>query len=360
MGNLAGQQWHGRCDSFERQVASVSHVPKNPAPERPHPRLPCPQSLVRHGWWCYTETSKLRWYMEYVQYTERPALRAPVMLMAFAGWPDAAEGATGALKYLARKLPTRQFASMDPEEFYDFTHTRPVSRINEQGRREVTWPGNEFYSYHSGEQEQDLLIFVGVEPNLKWRTYSNAIADVAQEQEVSRVIMLGALLDAMPHTRAIRITGGSTDPELQVKLGGMRVRASRYQGPTGISTAVSSVFLERDIRYGSMWGHSPHYIQVAYYPKVSLALLESLGEVLDRSFDLEELRAAEGSFDRQFRQALEKEEELLAYVQKLERRYDASAQPEGPMPTPQEMVKELEEFLKRRQTDGDSPGTQPS
>ena len=295
--------------------------------------------------------------MEYVQHTERPALRAPLMLMAFAGWPDAAEGATGALKYVVRKLPARRFASIDPEEFYDFTHVRPISRFNAQGQREVTWPANEFYSYHSGEQEQDLLIFVGVEPNLKWRTYSNTVADVAQEQEVTQVIMLGALLDAVPHTRATRITGSSTDPELREKLGGMRVRASRYQGPTGISTAISQVFLSRDMRFGSIWGHSPHYMQVAHYPKVSLALLEKLGETLDRSFDLEELRAAEASFDQQFRQALGKEGELLSYVQRLERRYDASAQPEGPMPTPQEMVQELEEFLKRRRTDGDTDGT---
>ncbi len=119
--------------------------------------------------------------MDYVEYTEQPKLRAPTMLLAFAGWPDAAEGASGALKYLARKLPAQRFASIDPEEFYVFTRTRPVSRYNEHDQREITWPANDFYAYHSGEREQDLLIFVDIEPNLKWRAYSNAIADVAQE-----------------------------------------------------------------------------------------------------------------------------------------------------------------------------------
>ncbi len=295
--------------------------------------------------------------MDYVEYTERPNLRAPIMLMAFAGWPDAAEGATGALKYLIRNLPAKRFASIDPEEFYDFTHVRPMTRFNEQGEREVTWPANEFCAYNSGDQEQDLLIFTGVEPNLKWRSYSNAIASVAQEQEVSQVIMLGALLDSVPHTRAIRVTGSSTNPELQEKLGGLRIRASRYQGPTGISTAVSQAFLSRDIRFGSIWGHSPHYIQVAHYPQVSLALLEKLGSVLGKNFDLEELRAAGVSFDQQFGDVLEKEEELLSYVAQLERRYDRAAQPQDPMPTPQEMVKELEDFLKRRRTDGDTDDT---
>ena len=230
------------------------------------------------------------------------------------------------MKYLVRKLSTRQFASVDPEEFYDFTHVRPISRTNAQGQREASWASNKFYTYDSWEHEQDLLVFMGVEPSLKWRTYANVIVDVAQEHGVRQAIMLGALLDAVPHARAIRITGSSTDQELQERLEGMRVRASGYQGPTGISAAISQEFPNRDIRFGSIWGHSPHYLQVAHYPKVSLALLEKLEETLDRSFGLEELRAAEADFDQQFQQALAKEEQLMAYVRRLERRHDASAQ----------------------------------
>jgi proteasome assembly chaperone (PAC2) family protein len=292
--------------------------------------------------------------MDYVEYTNRPKLRAPVMLIAFAGWPDAGEGATGALKYLSRTLPAAKFASIDPEEFYDFTDNRPVTSTNAEGEREITWPANEFFAYDSGDLNQDLLIFVGVEPNLKWRTFSNVIADVAQEYEVSRVIMLGALLDSVPHTRAIKISGGSTDPELREKLGGMGIRGSGYQGPTGISTTVSQVFLGRQMRFGSIWGHSPHYLEVSEYPKVSLAIIESLQKVLGARFDLEELRETEASFARQFEKALEKEDELITYVQRLEHRYDASAQENEITQTPQEMVRVLEEFLKLRISEEDS------
>lgn len=299
--------------------------------------------------------------MDYVEYTEHPKLRAPTMLLAFAGWPDAAEGASGALKYLARKLPAQRFASIDPEEFYVFTRTRPVSRYNEHDQREISWPANDFYAYHSGEREQDLLIFVGVEPNLKWRAYSNAIADVAQEQGVVRTIVVGALLDAVPHTRPIRVTGGSTDPELQEMLGSTGVQGRRYEGPTGISTAVSQVFASRDIRLGHVWGHCPHYVQASSYPKVSLALLEKLNKALDEKFDLEELRASESSFEQQFTSALENDEKVLDYVHRLERRYDArveQTESQEPMPSPEEMVIEMEEFLKRRRTNGDGGGSQ--
>ena len=299
--------------------------------------------------------------MDYVEYTEHPKLRAPTMLLAFAGWPDAAEGASGALKYLARKLPAQRFASIDPEEFYVFTRTRPVSSYNEHDEREVSWPANDFYAYHNGEREQDFLIFVGVEPNLKWRAYSNAIADVAQEQGVVRTIVVGALLDAVPHTRPIRVTGGSNDPELLEMLGSTGVRARRYEGPTGISTAVSQVFASRDIRLGHLWGHCPHYVQASSYPKVSLALLEKLSRALDEKFDLEELRTTESSFEQQFTSALENDEKVQEYVQQLERRYDARAEQselQEPMPTPEEMVTELEEFLKRRRSNGDDQESQ--
>ena len=258
--------------------------------------------------------------MEHVGYTEHPNLRSPLMLMAFSGWPDAAEGATGALKYLVRKLPAQQFASIDPEEFYVFTRVRPVSQTNTQGQREVTWPTNEFYYYDAGVGQQNLLIFIGVEPNLKWRAYSNAIAEVLQEQGVRQVVIMGTLLDTVPHTRAIRITGGSSDPSLQEKLDGMEVRSSTYEGPIGITTAVSQALLSHDIASGSIWGHAPHYTQANHYPKISLALLEKLQEMLDWHLDLDQLRSTEASFQQEFQDAVENEDELMTYVARLERR----------------------------------------
>ncbi|MBI2171256.1 MAG: PAC2 family protein [Chloroflexi bacterium] len=291
--------------------------------------------------------------MERVQFLGSPNLQSPIMLLAFAGWPDAAEGATSALSYLARKLPAQRFASLDPEEFYVFTERRPVSSVNPKGEREVTWPANDFYAYETRDHILDLLICVGVEPNLKWRAYANAIVEVAQRFGVTKAIMLGALLDSVPHTRPIRISGGAMDEEMAKRLGAMGVRGSGYQGPTGIGTAVSQAFLAGGIRFGSIWGHSPHYIQVAHFPKVSLALLESLQEALGTTFDLEEMRASEASFGRQFQQALDKDDEVLAYVQRLERRYDAAQEQEAAIPSPQEMVQELEQFLRgRRKQEG--------
>lgn len=291
--------------------------------------------------------------MEHMQFTTTPNLQAPIMLLAFAGWPDAAEGATGALKYLTGKLSAAKFASIDPEEFYVFTDKRPISRVSAQGDREIAWPANDFYAVETRDHAQDMLIFQGIEPNLKWRAYSNAIIEVAQQFGVTKAVMLGALLDSVPHTRPIRISGGAMDLEMAQKLGNLGVRASGYQGPTGIGTAVSMAFAAKSIRFGSIWAHSPHYIQVAQFPKVSVALLESLQDVLGTTFDLKEIRASAVDFDHEFQQALEKDDEIQAYVQRLERRYDAARLQDTAIPSPQEMVQELEQFLKgRQQQDG--------
>ncbi|MBI4199801.1 MAG: PAC2 family protein [Chloroflexi bacterium] len=291
--------------------------------------------------------------MVYLQYQQQVRLRAPTMLIAFGGWPDAGEGASGALRYLAQKLSAHPFASIDPEEFYDFTLVRPTVRFNALGAREITWPATQFYAWDSGDQEQDLLLMIGVEPNLKWRTYSQVVVDLASAHGVARAIVLGALLDAVPHTRDLRVSGSFTnDPDLQQKLGDLHVRGSRYQGPTGITSALSLAMAEHGIKYGTLWAHSPHYIQATHYPKASLALLHMLDEVLGLRFDLDDLRAAQEGFDRQFQEALAKEDELQAYVRRLERRYDLAQEERGPLPSPQDMVKELEDFLKRRRTDG--------
>ena len=167
---------------------------------------------------------------------ETPPVKLPIMVVAFAGWPDAAEAATRAILYLVRKLPAKKFAEIDPEEFYDFTVVRPQTRVNRRGVRTVRWPTNDFYYVSSEDPNKRLALYVGTEPNLRWRTYSNIITKVAENWGVELVVSLGALLDAVPHTREPRITGRASSEELSQKVEWLGVRNSGYQGPTGIHT----------------------------------------------------------------------------------------------------------------------------
>jgi proteasome assembly chaperone (PAC2) family protein len=197
---------------------------------------------------------------------ELPANMA-TMVMAFGGWIDAGEAATGALRHLVHHLAAPCLASMDPEAFFVLTLTRPTVRRTAAEPREVQWPQSEFFVWQPPEGQPGLLLFCGMEPHLKWRTYAQLLLDVAAQCGVQRIVSLGALLAEQPHTRPARVTGRSTDPTWQalIEAWGM-YRPSRYEGPTGISTVVLEAATRRGISHLALMGQAPHYLQDAENP----------------------------------------------------------------------------------------------
>lgn len=292
--------------------------------------------------------------MEGLNFSSVPSLHEPTMIVAFAGWPDAHEGATHAVRYLIKDLKAERFADIDPEVYYDFTQVRPVTRLNENGERTVIWPANEFYHYaHTERMPKDLIFFVGIEPNLRWRSFVGAMMEVARQCDVKTVISLGALLDAVPHTRDIRVTGTTPDRSLRRSLG---LQGSSYQGPTGITTALMEACQGADIPFASLWGHSPHYLQVAQNPKVSQALLVRLGEIMGGvEFNLEGLRSSGISFEKELQDVMASNVDLNSYISRLEQDYDSSFRPSAnDMPSSESIVQGIEEFFRQQRSQGSS------
>ena len=294
--------------------------------------------------------------MDHLTIHETPDKKLEHLVIAFSGWADAAEGATSAIKFLQRKLNAKKFADIDPEEFYDFSQTRPYSSRTRDGKRRINWPANDF-SYLSGpDSKSGVMVFVGVEPNLKWRTFSNTVATVAKDYGVNSVIHIGALLDAVPHTRPVKLSGTASQPKLSEFLEGQGIRSSKYQGPTGISSAVMQACLDEGMEYTSIWGHTSHYLQAAPNYRVGATLLQILIKLLDLPLDLTELQSAATTFNEEVAKAVEKDEQISSYVTKLEGQYD-EALAAIEIPDPQELVRDLEQFLRGAQR---RPPTDPS
>ena len=300
--------------------------------------------------------------MDYFLDYEHPDLEEPIFLYAFAGWADAAQSATHALRYLVNQLGAVKFASVDPEEFYDFTQARPHTAFNHDGNRVITWPSNELFAWKGGPAYPDLAVLIGTEPSLRWRTFAKQVVSVVNGLSVSRVVHVGALLDTVPHTREPRITGTGAMTAAQAAPSGVEMRRSRYTGPTGITGVVADALRGAGLSYVSLWGHTPHYLQVAPNPKVSLGLARAMGKFLQIEIDLEPLRSQGKSFDRKVVQALTNEPEVTEYVRKLEmdydRRFAAAAIQAVEMPEPADAVRDMEEFLK--QLRGGPPSSQDS
>jgi proteasome assembly chaperone (PAC2) family protein len=294
--------------------------------------------------------------MEHLIIHETPAKRLKHMVVVFSGWADAAEGASSAIKFLQRKLKSKKFAEIDPEEFYDFSQTRPHTSRTKDGKRRIHWPANEFSYLTDLSTDSGVMVFVGVEPNLKWRTFAKTVATVAKDHGVESVVHIGALLDAVPHTRPVKLSGNASESKLSEFLEGQGIRSSNYQGPTGISSAVMAACIEEGLEYTSIWGHTSHYLQAAPNHRVGSTLLEILLKLLNLPLDLAELKSAAGVFNEEVEKAVAKDEQIASYVAKLEGQYD-EAVAAIEIPDPAELVRDLENFLRGEQR---RPPTDPT
>ena len=280
----------------------------------------------------------------------RPELERPVLIAAFRGWNDGAQGASLAGGYLAKTWNAQQFASIDPEDFYDFQATRPMVSLVEGMTRRIDWPDNDFYHASPEGLGRDALLLLGVEPNLRWRRFTSLVVELAREHEVELVVTLGALLADVPHTRPAPVTGTATDPELVERLG---LQASRYEGPTGIVGVLHDACREASLPSVSLWAAVPHYVSLAPSPRAALALCERLGDLLEAGIDTSELEQAVEAYTQRVTEAVSTDEDTAEYVQELERR--AEMIDESDLPSGDSLAAELTRFLRERDEEDKPP-----
>jgi proteasome assembly chaperone (PAC2) family protein len=279
-----------------------------------------------------------------ISYT--PTLERPVLVAAFRGWSDGGQGATLACGYLGRQWDVERFADIDPEDFVDFQATRPHVSLDEGMTRKIDWPENAFYHGSIPGLGRDAVLLLGVEPNMRWRTFCGLITDFARDLGVELVITMGALLADVPHTRPAPVTGAANDPDLVERLG---LQQSRYEGPTGIVGVLTDAFRQLDVPCASLWAAVPHYVSLAPSPRAARALVERLGEVLDTEIDTAELAEAEDAYAAQVSEAVAGDSDTAAYVEELERRSDTVDElTEEGLPSGDTLAAELTRFLRER------------
>jgi predicted ATP-grasp superfamily ATP-dependent carboligase len=277
----------------------------------------------------------------------QPALERPVLIAAFRGWNDGGQGASLAGAYLARAWSAIEFASIDPENFYDFQATRPMVSLVEGYTRRIEWPENTFMYAPLPGGGRDAIIMLGVEPNLRWRSFCDYVTHLAQEFKVELVVTLGSLLADVPHTRPAPVTGSATDPELIQRLG---LQASRYEGPTGVVGVLHDACGRAGISSASLWAAVPHYVSLTPSPRAAKALVDRLGTLLGADVDTAELDEAADAYAQQVSEAVSADEETSAYVQDLERRVDELAE-EADIPSGDAIAAELTRYLRQRDKD---------
>ena len=286
-----------------------------------------------------------------------PALRSPVMLIAFSGWNDAADAATGVTSHILGAwtdgihavdeqtgVVPELIAEVDPEDFYDFKVNRPMVNIDDSHLRSLTWPGTQVFGLQMPELDFDFVIVRGVEPSMKWKTFTQDLIDLAEDLDISMIVTLGSMLADAPHSRPITVTCSGAHPEIANRLG---VEVSKYEGPTGILGVIADACLRRGLDAVSLWAAIPHYASNSPSPKATLALVNALEDLLEITLPQGELPTQSLEWESEVDELAREDSDVADYVKALEESKDSALLSDV---SGDEIARELERFL-RRQTE---------
>lgn len=306
--------------------------------------------------------------MSFVQYHKQPELRSPVMIAAFGGWNDAADAATTAIKFLIDRWQPDKFAEIDSEEFFVFTETRPLVHFSKGSLRTLTWPSNQFFAYSAPELDHDIIVCLGTEPQLMWKTFTREFTELCKHFQTSEVLLLGAFLASIPHSLTVPISGFSSNPELTERLNELDVQKPRYEGPTGMVGVLQDALQQANVPVASLWAAAPHYLAATPNIKVTAALLTYLNTYLAMDLDLTDIQADAVRFEEQITTLVARDPEASNYVRKLEEQAasileegddededdedDMVVHPDrpistGPLPSADMLIRSVEELLRK-------------
>jgi PAC2 family protein len=286
---------------------------------------------------------------KYVKLDWMPELERPVLIAGFTGWNDAAEAASRAVGTLNDSWQARRFGAFDAEEFVDFQSTRPQIRLSDGVTRRIEWPENALSATAPALDAlggRGAVLLSGPEPNFRWRSFCDAVAETAKDLGAEMVVTMGALLADVPHSRPVSVAANSQDPALVENL---NLSASRYEGPTGITGVLHRVCAEAGLPSVSFWASVPHYLPAVPSAPAALALLQSLSVLLRIDVDTADLEQTSSSYQEQVSVAVSQDSDLSSYVQMLEERFDSQAEGgERNLPTGDDLAQELEGFLREQ------------
>jgi proteasome assembly chaperone (PAC2) family protein len=277
-------------------------------------------------------------------------LKTPALIAAFEGWNDAGEAASGAVNHLGIAWQASPIGAIDPEDFYDFQVTRPVLEVSDGRTDRLVWPTTRLSLAQPENLNRDLILVHGIEPNMRWRTFSDELVSSFTELGVELVILLGALLADSPHTRPVPVNAAASDTGLAAEL---HVEPVDYKGPTGIVGVLQHVCAAAGIPSVSLWAAVPHYVAQPPSPKATLALLRGVEDILDVTLPLADLPEEARAWERGVDELAEQDAEVAEYVKTLEEAKDATDLPEA---SGDAIAREFERYLRRRGNRGEHGG----
>jgi proteasome assembly chaperone (PAC2) family protein len=271
-----------------------------------------------------------------------PRLTDPVAVVAFEGWNDAGDAATGAVEHLELTWKATPLAALDPEDYYDFQVNRPTVSLEGGLSRRIEWPTTRISVARPHGEERDVVLIRGIEPNMRWRGFCEELIELCRELDVRTVVGLGALLADTPHTRPTPVSGSAYDPESAQNYG---LDTSRYEGPTGILGVFQDACVQAGLPAISFWAAVPHYVSQPPSPKATVALLQRVEEVLELTVPLGDLPRQAADWEQTVDEMANEDAEVVEYVRSLEER---ATETDLSQASGDAIAREFERYLRRR------------
>ena len=277
--------------------------------------------------------------MQDVEWVEDPSLRDPVAVLAFEGWNDAADAASGALFYLMTHNDEIPIAQIDLDPYINYQMTRPLVSVDGSERR-IRWPAMGIFGLVLPEHRHDLVLVISEEPHYRWRDFCTEVIEKLLQIGVRRAVALGAFAGQIPHTLPIPIFGSSNDPDFAQRMG---INPSTYEGPTGITGVITSALSDVGIEADALWAGLPHYLAGNPSPTGTRALLYALGDAIGWRFDVEALDGLVAEYEEQVRLITADSDEMTEYVRHLEQESESRMISQG---NSRRLVEDIERFLR--------------
>jgi proteasome assembly chaperone (PAC2) family protein len=285
--------------------------------------------------------------------TKRPSLHAPYLIAGFGGWPNGGNVSTDTVYFLQSTLKAEQIGEITSDDLYIYSSptlaSRPVTVIREGVLESLRFPSNTLFACQRLGAKHDLLLLQGIEPDLHWQQFADAIIECLQTFKAQRLYTIGGYLDYAPHTRLPRLSAVVTHEALKDELEAYDVDLTDYEGPTSIQSYLLAACRAQGIEGISLWGGAPSYVQGSY-PRLTQAMLQFLSQLWRLPLDLEEVEEQAIELEATLHEQIDTNPELADYIRRLEQAYD---QAEGPQPdmNTDAIVDEIQQFLRRRRDD---------
>ncbi len=292
---------------------------------------------------------------------DRPSLDRPVLVVVLDGWIDAGYAAGTAMQTLLQELDTYPVATFDADSLLDHRARRPVMHLVDGVNTGMSWPGIELRAA-TDEHGNDLMLLVGAEPDHAWRSFVDAVVELAQMFDVRMMVGMGSYPATVPHTRPVTMSITAATSELAAVSGLLR---GTLDVPAGVQAALEYAFGEADIAAVGLWAQVPHYVsgEMAPYPAAALALLERLSHTSGLSLPTGDLPADAERTRNRIDTAMSTNSDHMAMLRALEQSHDEQVQAgptaAEPIPTADELAAEVERFLRDHgdaQPGDDDPG----